>query len=99
MRLTNQQVAFIKKATRDLFGNDAKVWLFGSRVDDTRRGGDVDLLVEAGEGVKNPTLLGAKLSAKVSRQMHGRRVDVVIESPETSKQPIHEIARREGIRL
>ena len=43
MRLSVTQQQCILQATRQNFGDDAKVWLFGSRVDDTRRGGDVDL--------------------------------------------------------
>ncbi|MFN3594840.1 MAG: nucleotidyltransferase family protein [Thiobacillaceae bacterium] len=37
---------FIKATIARYFGQEARVWLFGSRVDDARRGGDVDLYVE-----------------------------------------------------
>ncbi|MGN6269959.1 MAG: hypothetical protein ACTHM0_08720 [Sphingomonas sp.] len=47
MRLSSDQIAAIKNAARDAFGPDAVVRLFGSRVDDERRGGDIDLHVEA----------------------------------------------------
>lgn len=47
MRLTAEQVQFIKATIARHFGPEARVWLFGSRVDDARRGGDVDLYVEA----------------------------------------------------
>lgn len=46
MRLDPDQSAFIKRTIADHFGGGARVWLFGSRVDDSRRGGDVDLYVE-----------------------------------------------------
>ncbi len=46
MRLTAEQVQFIKATIARHFGQEARVWLFGSRVDDARRGGDVDLYVE-----------------------------------------------------
>ena len=46
MRLTSSQIEYIRQTTRENFGAGASVWLFGSRVDDARRGGDVDLYVE-----------------------------------------------------
>jgi hypothetical protein len=46
MRLTNTQIDIIRKATSQNFGEDALVWPFGSRLDDTKRGGDVDLYFE-----------------------------------------------------
>ncbi|WP_438873993.1 hypothetical protein [Thiohalocapsa halophila] len=41
MRLTAHQQQVIKQAAQDAFGPDVRVDLFGSRVDDTRRGGDI----------------------------------------------------------
>ncbi|HEX5336981.1 MAG TPA: hypothetical protein VFW53_00935, partial [Gallionella sp.] len=45
MRLNPDQIAAIKQETEHFFGARAQVWLFGSRVDDSLRGGDVDLYV------------------------------------------------------
>lgn len=47
MRLTATQTQAILHCVRQQFGSDARVMLFGSRLDDTARGGDVDLLVES----------------------------------------------------
>ena len=46
MRLNDQQRAAIRATVAETFGTDARVWLFGSRVDDAKRGGDIDLLIE-----------------------------------------------------
>ena len=46
VRLSEQERRVIRAAVTEHFGKDARVWLFGCRVDDTRRGGDIDLLVE-----------------------------------------------------
>jgi predicted nucleotidyltransferase len=54
MRLTNAHIDIIREATRRNFGADALVWLFGSRLDDSAKGGDVDILVEADQ---QPSLL------------------------------------------
>ena len=47
MRLSPAQARVIVQCVRQQFGADARVMLFGSRLDDTARGGDVDLLVES----------------------------------------------------
>lgn len=47
MRLSPAQARLIVQCVRQQFGANARVMLFGSRLDDTARGGDVDLLVES----------------------------------------------------
>ncbi len=96
MRLTQQQTIAIHDIVKQLAGADAEVRLFGSRTDDAARGGDVDLLLDSPRAVDNPAMLAARLSAKVSRLMGGRRVDVVIKAPNLAQLPIHEVALREG---
>jgi len=44
MRLTQKEVKLLKEKLTSL-SKDAKLYLFGSRVDDAKRGGDIDLLV------------------------------------------------------
>ncbi|MGE4511813.1 MAG: nucleotidyltransferase domain-containing protein [Sulfurimonadaceae bacterium] len=44
MRLSNKEVHIIREKIRAIFG-DAVVYLFGSRVDDTKEGGDIDLYI------------------------------------------------------
>jgi len=47
MRLTSEQRERIVRIVRAQAGDDAAVWLYGSRTHDDRRGGDVDLLIRA----------------------------------------------------
>ncbi len=96
MRLTPAQVALIKSAVADLAGPEARVRLFGSRLDDDARGGDVDLLLELPDPVERPALLAARLAARISRGMDGRKVDVLLSPPNLETQPIHDIAIQEG---
>ena len=46
MRLSQQTQQLIKATTQEIFGIDAQVKVFGSRINDDARGGDIDLLVE-----------------------------------------------------
>jgi predicted nucleotidyltransferase len=45
MRLTNQEIRDIKESFHRVFGT-GKIYLFGSRVDDSSKGGDIDLFIE-----------------------------------------------------
>ena len=46
MRLTPDQTQAIRQRIHSHMGEHARIWLFGSRVDDSHRGADVDLYVE-----------------------------------------------------
>ncbi len=99
MRITQIQRESIRKITAEVVGDDAVVTLFGSRVDDNKRGGDLDLLVELPHAIDNPAWLTARLSARISRLMAGRSVDVLLSAPNLMNLPIHEQAKLEGVRL
>ncbi len=99
MRLGLDQQQAIQRAVREVFGPDARVRLFGSRLDDDAKGGDIDLLVEVNEPIDVPAELAARLSVKVMRACNGRKVDVVLAAPNMEVMPIHEIARRQGVLL
>lgn len=96
MRLSTDQIAHIREVVRQEAGPAARVRLFGSRLDDTRRGGDVDLLVELDCPVSNPAWLAARISARLTRALQGREVDVVLSAPNLARSPLHAVAEREG---
>lgn len=96
MRLTQHQAQAIRQLAAELVGDRARVWVFGSRLDDAARGGDLDLMLELPEPIENPALLAARLAAKVTRLMQGRKVDVLLVAPNLLRLPIHEIAFQEG---
>lgn len=49
VRLTDEYLNTITKLFREIFGKDDHLWLFGSRVDLSKRGGDIDLYIETCE--------------------------------------------------
>ena len=42
MRLTPEQIALTRQIVQRFVGMERRVWLFGSRVDDSLRGDDID---------------------------------------------------------
>lgn len=96
MRLTDHQIQTIRQLASQVAGSQSRVRIFGSRLDDTAHGGDIDLMLELPEPVDNPALMAAQMSALVSRAMHGRKVDVLLSAPNLMRLPIHDIAFKEG---
>ncbi|PYG02440.1 putative nucleotidyltransferase [Thioalkalivibrio sp. ALE21] len=96
MRLRPEHIKAIREVVRRECGASARVRLFGSRLDDAGRGGDVDVLVELDDPVERPAMLSARLSAMISRRLQGRAVDVVLSAPNITRSPVHDIAEREG---
>lgn len=95
MRISPSQIETIRQATRENFGADAAVWLFGSRVDDTKRGGDVDLYIETTQKNTLMSALRCKIELEDSLDLH---VDLVVKEPGKDK-PIFRIAKEQGVRL
>ena len=95
MRLTNEQIETIREATHQNFGVDASVWLFGSRVDDARRGGDVDLYVETTRQNTLMSALRCKIELEDSLDLP---VDLVVKEPGKEK-PIYNLAKAQGVPL
>lgn len=99
MRITASQIELICSIARQLLGDHARVTLFGSRVNDALKGGDVDIMVVVPEAVAEPALLIARMASRVSRAMNGRKVDVILKAPNLLNLPIHEVAARTGVPL
>ena len=99
MRLNDEQRKAIIAATAELAGGDARVRLFGSRVHDDLRGGDIDLLIECPRRVERPVRLAVQLTARLQRVLGDRKIDVLVIDPDTLLEPVHRAAQVEGILL
>lgn len=99
MRLDAKSVELIREVVLSEAGDQARVRLFGSRTDNHSRGGDVDLLLEMPQAPANAALLASAVAGRLSRALHGRRVDVLIDAPGLRRLPIHEVALRQGVVL
>ena len=98
MRLTAEQAEVIRIAVHEVYGEDSLLWLFGSRVDDERRGGDIDLLVRPDTSGGYALMDKIRLLGKLERGLGERKIDIVIETPDDQR-PIVKIAHETSIRL
>ncbi len=100
MRLTQTEIGIIKKTVRARFGGAARVLLFGSRIDDSRRGGDIDLLVESDQ--TGAQAFNSRLNAISDMQLAlgERKIDLVTALPaQEDERLIVRVARKTGIEL
>lgn len=99
MRLTERQIRIIKEEVQRSFGPIAQVWIFGSRVNDSARGGDIDLLVETDADAEEALDKELKLYAGLIRRLGEQRIDILVHRTGTPHLPIHEIAQQTGKQL
>lgn len=99
MRLDDKTREIIKSEVAAQFGADTTVRLFSSRVDDTQRGGDIDLLIEPVRPLAHRIQEECRLSARLYIKLGGRKVDVLIRDTLKPLLPIHEQALRNGVVL
>lgn len=98
MRLTATEVAAIKTAAVEAFGPGAVVRLFGSRVDDSLRGGDIDLLVEV-DDIDDELRQKSAFEDRFWRLTEPRKIDVLVAVRGKAPGPFERIAYRDGIVL
>jgi hypothetical protein len=98
MRLSQEHVQAIARCTRKAFGDKAVVRLFGSRVDDSKRGGDIDLYLEIPD---SPDWYEARSAFQYGlyRAFGDRKIDIVIHREGQPLLPIDRIALKQGVVL
>jgi predicted nucleotidyltransferase len=99
MRLKDYQVAAITESARRRFGPDARVYLFGSRTDDTRRGGDIDLYVESDTPIPDRSKAERGFEVDLLKALGDRKIDIVVWDPEVTTASIHRRAKETGVEL
>ncbi len=101
MRLTPTQVDTIRDTARRCFGQGADVLLFGSRVDDTRRGGDIDLCIETDLDTPEASWdAERRFLGSLYMALGEQKIDVVVKRRGDQRQlPIFKVARAQGVHL
>jgi predicted nucleotidyltransferase len=78
MRLSQFEVQTIKRVAASV-APAGKVYLFGSRTDDTKRDGDIDLLI-LGE-IEDAFHVKGKIWTELQKALGEQKIDVVVASP------------------
>jgi predicted nucleotidyltransferase len=105
MRLTEAEVAVIKEAIQRRFSSVGRIILFGSRADDDKRGGDIDILVESDEPFEAGVLHKIEALSDMHLKLGERKIDFVLAFSAGSEGDRHDgrrivqIARETGVML
>ena len=99
VRLTPHQQTEILNTARELFGPKVRVVLFGSRVDDRLRGGDIDLMIDT--DLESQSAHEGRLTflVELKKRIGDRKIDVIVRSPDRPAKPIHDAASRHGVEI
>ena len=94
MRLKSSEVSAIRSTILKL-DPGANIFLFGSRVDDAKKGGDIDLLIISGRlaGSKDKRAIKTELFALIGEQ----KIDILIAADDSD--PFVKLALESGVKL
>jgi predicted nucleotidyltransferase len=95
MRLNDKEIKAITESFREIF-NSGELYLFGSRTDDKKKGGDIDLYIRP---VQLDNLASKKLDflVRIKQRIGEQKIDVVIDRGQY--RTIDMKAKSEGILL
>ncbi|HOJ65230.1 MAG TPA: nucleotidyltransferase domain-containing protein [Spirochaetota bacterium] len=98
MRINEQEEKIIKEVLTKYFGENAVIYLFGSRINDSKKGGDIDIFVEADISLKDMVKAKIKSLVELEKLLGERKIDLVIKNTSMKEELIHRNAKK-GIRL
>lgn len=86
MRITETERRVLREEALDAFGVDSRVFLFGSRVDDARRGGDIDLLILLDGSSDNADMMAlaekrVRYLVMLEKALGERKIDLITALP------------------
>jgi uncharacterized protein len=95
MRLSVTEISAIREEIGRL-DPKAEVYLYGSRVDDTARGGDVDLLVVSDKLAFRDVL---RLRTGILDRIGWQQLDLIVRRRDQLDEPLATAARETGVKL
>jgi len=97
MRLSPSEIDAIKTSANQVFGKNVRIIVFGSRVHDDKKGGDIDLLIDtkikANLNIQNKIEFLVLLKSKIGDQ----KIDILLNKDNTKS--IVQTALKTGVVL
>jgi predicted nucleotidyltransferase len=98
MRLSSFEQNSIVTNFRNYFPN-SKLYLFGSRIDDTKKGGDIDLYIETTSN-EYDYLKVLELNSKIQDEIGWQKIDIVVNKIDKKQDKlIYKNAKNTGVLL
>jgi predicted nucleotidyltransferase len=99
MRLSDKSIEIIKQTLKTSFGDKAEIFLFGSRIDDAKRGGDIDLYLIPNSDDDRTQLFDKKMKflSELALSMEEQKIDLIIARDK--QRDIEQEALKNGVRL
>ena len=77
----------------------AKIWLFGSRTDPSKKGGDIDLFVDIDTELEEESSWRRLMIRKIHEKIGERRIDLVIRTLTSPPSALYDLILEEGVLL
>lgn len=101
VRLSIHDQVALEITFKKYFSKEDKLWVFGSRADLNKKGGDLDLYIETKEeNIEEAAKRKSHFISKLEHEVGEQKIDVVLNMLRFPNYlPIHDIAKKEGIRI
>ena len=95
-RLSKEQIEYIKNLSLELF-DSLNIWVFGSRADLNKKGGDIDIYIQVNnkKDILKPKIIFLR---EFEKKFGEQRLDLLIDN-NTKNKKIFEIAKKEGVKI
>ncbi len=94
MRLKKDEIKVLKNSLKSI-SKDAKLYLFGSRVDNQKKGGDIDLLIISKDVTKKDL---RKIRLDFYKYFGEQKIDIVLDDG-SLKDPFVQLIFKEAVKL
>lgn len=96
MRLNSREIAAIRRTFDEVFG-EGSIYLFGSRLDDEARGGDIDLYLVPAIRHEDERRLLSRFLVRLYERIGEQKIDCILARDPSC--PIEQEALQTGVRL